>query len=56
MAFAVETKDCTSLSDSEVAEMADLCADGSSCYEVGFLSKLAEDWVLVTLARDGNRL
>lgn len=56
MAIAVETKDCTSLSDSEVAEMADLCADGSSGYEVGFLSKLAEDWVLVTLARDGNRL
>jgi hypothetical protein len=56
MAIAVETKDCTSLSDSEVAEMADLCADGVSRYEVGFLSKLAEDWVLVTLARDGNKL
>jgi hypothetical protein len=56
MAIAVETKDCTSLSDSEVAEMADLCADSASRYEVGFLSKQAEEWVLVTLARDGNRL
>lgn len=56
MAIAVETKDCTSLSDSEVAEMADLCADADSRYEVGFLSKLAEEWVLVTLARDGNKL
>jgi hypothetical protein len=56
MAIAVETKDCTSLSDSEVAEMADLCADADSRYEVGFLSKLTEDWVLITLARDGNKL
>lgn len=56
MGISVETKDCTSLSDSEVAEMADLCADSPSRYEVGFLSKQAEEWVLVTLARDGNRL
>jgi len=56
MAISVETKDCTSLSDSEVAEMADLCADSESRYEVGFLSKQAEEWVLITLARDGNKL
>lgn len=56
MAIGVETKDCTSLSDSEVAEMADLCADGPSRFEVGFLSKQAEEWVLVTLVRDGNKL
>ena len=35
----VDTKDCTSLGDAELAEMADLCADGPSGYEIGFLSK-----------------
>ena len=28
MAIEVETKDCTALSDAELAEMADICADG----------------------------
>ncbi len=28
MALDVTTKDCTALSDSELAEMADICADG----------------------------
>ena len=56
MAIEVETKDCTQLSDAELAEMADLCADGPSRFEVGLLSKAAESWVLVTLARDGEKL
>ncbi|MCU1353896.1 MAG: hypothetical protein JWM05_3105 [Acidimicrobiales bacterium] len=56
MAIDVETKDCTSLGDAELAEMADLCADGPSRFEVGLLSKAAEQWVLVTLTRDSGRL
>jgi hypothetical protein len=56
MGILVETKDCTSLGDAELAEMADQCADGPSGYEVGFLSKAAEAWVLVSLAREGNPL
>ena len=56
MAIAVETKDCTQLSDAELAEMADICADGPSSYEVGLLSKQVESWVLITLAREGNNL
>ena len=56
MAIDVETKDCTALGDAELAEMADLCADGPSRFEVGLLSKAAESWVLVTLARDGEKL
>jgi hypothetical protein len=56
MAIAVETKDCTQLSDAELAEMADICADGPSAYEVGLLSKQVESWVLITLAREGNNL
>lgn len=56
MALDVTTKDCTALSDSELAEMADICADGGHCYEVGELSKQVEQWVLVTLVKEGNLL
>jgi hypothetical protein len=56
MALEVTTKDCTALSDSELAEMADICADGGHCYEVGTLSKQVEEWVLVTLVHEGNHL
>ena len=56
MALDVTTKDCTALSDSELAEMADICADGGHGYGVGDLSKQAELWVLVTLVREGNHL
>jgi hypothetical protein len=56
MAIEAETKDCTQLSDAELAEMADICAEGRSRFEAGFLSKQAELWVLVTLAREGGKL
>lgn len=56
MAIEVETKDCTQLSDAELAEMADICAEGPSLFEAGFLSKQAEAWVLITLARDAGKL
>jgi hypothetical protein len=56
MAIEVDTKDCTALSDAELAEMADLCAGGPSRYESGLLSKMAEAWVLVTQARDTGKL
>jgi hypothetical protein len=56
MAIDIETKDCTALGDAELAELADLCADSPSRYEVGVLSKAAESWVLVTLARDNGKL
>ena len=56
MALDVITKDCAQLNDAELAEMADLCAESVSKYEVGLLSKQAEAWVLVTLVREGNGL
>ncbi len=56
MAIAIETRDCTALGDSDLAEMADLCAVSSNTYEVGSLSKQAEAWVLVTEARDNGKL
>jgi hypothetical protein len=56
MAIEVETKDCTALGDAEVAEMADICADGPAGYDVGFLSKQRDEWVLITRARENDRL
>jgi hypothetical protein len=56
MSFEVGTKDCTALSDAELAEMADLCVDREPGFDIGFLSKQCEEWVLVTLAREGNKL
>lgn len=56
MAIEVETKDCTALSDAELAEMADLCASGPRAYEAGLLSKQVEEWVLITLARENGRI
>jgi hypothetical protein len=56
MPFEVGTKDCTSLSDAELAEMADLCVDREPGFDIGFLSKQCEEWVLITLVREGQKL
>ncbi|MHB8328490.1 MAG: hypothetical protein ACYDD6_02480 [Acidimicrobiales bacterium] len=56
MSFEVGTKDCTSLSDAELAEMADLCVDREPWFDIGFLSKQCEEWVLLSLAREGTKL
>jgi hypothetical protein len=56
MSFEVGTKDCTALSDAELAEMADLCVDREPGFDIGFLSKQCDEWVLVTHAREGNKL
>jgi hypothetical protein len=56
MSIVVETKDCTALSDAELAEMADLCAEGPIPYEVGVLSKQAEAWVLITQVSENGKL
>src|SRR5947199_5684784 len=56
MAIVVDTKDCTALSDAELGEMADICADGPARYDVGLLSKQRDEWVLVTQAREANKL
>jgi hypothetical protein len=56
MSIQVETKDCTALGDAELAELADLCAEGPIPYEVGLLSKQAEAWVLITLATENGKL
>ncbi len=56
MSIQVETKDCTALGDAELAELADLCAEGPLPHEVGVISKQAEAWVLVTQARENGKL
>jgi hypothetical protein len=56
MAMTVSTKDSTALSDAELAEMADLCVDREPNFDIGFLSKQREEWVLVTHAREGTKL
>lgn len=56
MAIEVETKDCTAVSDAELAEMADLCAASPNAFEVGLLSKQCESWVLVTVASEGGKI
>jgi len=56
MPIVVKTKDCTALSDAELGEMADLCSERPPGFEIGFLSKQREEWVLVTHAREGNKL
>jgi len=56
MPIEVETKDCTALADAELAEMADLCAAATAGFDVGYLSKQRDEWVLVTQAREKSKL
>ena len=55
MPMVVTTKDCTALTDAELEELADLGV-GPSGFDIGFLSKEREEWVLVTTVRDGRKL
>lgn len=52
MALEIVTRDASALSDTDLDEMAAL--DGG--FEIGTLSKAAQDWVLVTTARNRGRL
>ena len=56
MAIDVDTKDCTALSDAELEEMGNICADGPARYDIGLLSKQREAWVLITQARNNGVL
>src|SRR5579875_2114261 len=56
MTLEVETKDCTALSDAELAEMADIVTDGPAGFDMGLISKQPEAWVLITQVRDAGKL
>lgn len=56
MAVEVDTKDCTQLSDAELADMADICVESAAGLDIGVISKQAEEWVLVSQATLDGRL
>jgi hypothetical protein len=56
MSLEVDTKDCTALSDAELAEMADLVTDGPAGFDMGLISKQPEAWVLITQVREAAKL
>jgi hypothetical protein len=56
MAMEVETKDCTALSDAEMAEFADMTEGGPAGFDIGLLSKQRDLWVLVTQVRETEKL
>jgi hypothetical protein len=56
MPIAVTTKDASSLSEGELAELADLCVDRDPAYDVDYLTAERDKWVLVSLAREGTKL
>jgi hypothetical protein len=56
MVIEVETKDCTALSDTELADMADICADRPAGVDIGLLSKQRDVWVLITQGREAGKL
>lgn len=56
MGIEVESRDCTAVTDAELEELADLCADGMNPYSIGLLSKQTEEWVLLGEARENGKL
>ena len=63
--FEVATKDCRLLTDTELAEMADLAVEGPSGYDVEYLSTVRSvpdsepskpKWVLITQAHEDGKL
>jgi hypothetical protein len=56
MTLDVDTKDCTALADGELAEMADIVADGPAGFDIGLLSKQRDEWVLITQVREAGKL
>ena len=56
MAITVETMDSSALADSDLEEMAKLCAASPTALDVGALSDQVESWVLVSRSREGRRL
>jgi len=52
MPLEVATRDAIALSDTEIDEMAAM----GGAFEIGTISKASQDWVLVTTARNRNRL
>ena len=54
--MTVTTKDTTALLENELLEMAELCLGRAPYFDVAFLMEQREKWVLVTQARENNKL
>ena len=56
MAIELTTKDCDALDDAELEEFAAVSDLQGAAFSAGFLSKQREEWVLSSLAREGDSL
>jgi hypothetical protein len=56
MAMTVTTKDTTALTETELAEMADLCLGRAPYFDLPFLTEQKDQWVLVSQARENAKL
>ncbi len=56
MGFEVGTRDCSILSDSEFEAMAELVGGRAGLFDIGFLSKQRDEWVLVCTVKEGSKL
>ncbi len=56
MAIELTTRDCGGLTDSELEELSNLADGQRASFDVGFLSKQRDEWVLAALAHEGDRL
>ena len=55
MPMEVSTKDCSSIGDAELADIADFAIARGTGFDLGFLSKQRDEWVLCTeVRRDGQ--
>ncbi len=54
--MTVTTKDTTALTEVEIVEMAELCLGRAPYFDVAFLTEQKDQWVLVSQAREGNKL
>ncbi len=56
MAIDVTTGDAITVGDAELAEFAELALSRGAGFDIGFLSKLREDWVLCSYIRQDGEL
>jgi hypothetical protein len=56
MAMTVTTRDTTALTETELAEMADLCLGRAPYFDLPFLIEQKDQWVLVSQARENAKL
>ncbi len=56
MSVEITTRDCAVLSDAELSAMADLAELCEAQFDIGYLSKAREEWVLVTDVKNDGKL